>query len=132
MNFSMDLRKGAIFPAAFLLAAFGLSANAQVAVDGDDIGGVVTSPDGPEAGVWVIAETDEFDTFFADRLQARDHQAITDREGLGPLLKMAHPSLDHYLPALTIAGASDDKDNLLFMNESIDIASVSMRSFIYY
>nr|WP_321506886.1 4,5-DOPA dioxygenase extradiol [uncultured Celeribacter sp.] len=75
---------------------------------------------------------EEFDTFFADRLQARDHQAITDREGLGPLLKMAHPSLDHYLPALTIAGASDDKDNLLFMNESIDIASVSMRSFIYY
>ena len=28
-----------------------------VAIDNDDIGGVVTSPNGPEAGVWVIAET---------------------------------------------------------------------------
>src|SRR5438552_9073615 len=30
---------------------------AQVAVDSDDIGGVVTGARGPEAGVWVIAET---------------------------------------------------------------------------
>jgi streptogramin lyase len=29
----------------------------QVAIDNDDIGGVVRSPNGPEAGVWVIAET---------------------------------------------------------------------------
>jgi len=36
-----------------------------VEVDGDDIGGVVTSASGPEAGVWVIAETDDLDTRFA-------------------------------------------------------------------
>src|SRR5262249_46881476 len=30
---------------------------ASVAIDNDDIGGVVTGPRGPEAGVWVIAET---------------------------------------------------------------------------
>jgi hypothetical protein len=30
---------------------------ADVAIDNDDIGGVVTGPKGPEAGVWVIAET---------------------------------------------------------------------------
>ena len=30
---------------------------AAVAIDNDDIGGVVTSSNGPEAGVWVIAET---------------------------------------------------------------------------
>src|SRR5688572_16366892 len=30
---------------------------ADVAIDTDDIGGVVTGPKGPEAGVWVIAET---------------------------------------------------------------------------
>jgi len=28
-----------------------------VAIDPDDLGGTVTSPKGPEAGVWVIAET---------------------------------------------------------------------------
>jgi hypothetical protein len=31
----------------------------DVAIDPDDIGGVVTGPNGPEAGVWVIAETRE-------------------------------------------------------------------------
>jgi hypothetical protein len=33
-----------------------------VLVDDDDIGGVVTGPNGPEAGVWVIAETTELPT----------------------------------------------------------------------
>jgi hypothetical protein len=31
-----------------------------VAIDADDIGGVVSGPRGPEAGVWVIAETADF------------------------------------------------------------------------
>src|SRR3989442_2419387 len=34
-------------------------ADQSVAIDNDDIGGVVTSSNGPEAGVWVIAETRE-------------------------------------------------------------------------
>src|SRR3989442_7352920 len=32
-------------------------AGQAVPIDADDIGGVVTGPNGPEAGVWVIAET---------------------------------------------------------------------------
>jgi hypothetical protein len=36
-----------------------------VAIDSDDIGGVVTSSSGPEAGVWVIAETTDLPTKFA-------------------------------------------------------------------
>ena len=35
-----------------------------VQVDADDIGGVVTGPSGPEAGVWVIAETSDLPTRF--------------------------------------------------------------------
>jgi hypothetical protein len=38
-----------------------------VAIDGDDTGGVVTGPNGPEAGVWVIAETTELPTKYAKR-----------------------------------------------------------------
>ena len=34
-------------------------------IDNDDIGGVVTSAKGPEAGVWVIAETNDLPTRFA-------------------------------------------------------------------
>ncbi len=50
--------------AVYMLAAGFVSCatpevNAQTspAIDGDDIGGVVSGPNGPEAGVWVIAET---------------------------------------------------------------------------
>src|SRR5258705_437694 len=35
-----------------------------VRIDNDDIGGVVTSTNGPEAGVWVIAETKDLPTGF--------------------------------------------------------------------
>ena len=44
-----------------------------VPIDGDDIGGVVTGPSGPEAGVWVIAETTELPTRFA-RIVVTDDQ----------------------------------------------------------
>jgi hypothetical protein len=50
------------------LASVSAPANAQqtaVAIDNDDIGGVVRGPSGPEAGVWVIAETTELPTKFA-------------------------------------------------------------------
>src|SRR5678815_2907075 len=36
-----------------------------VRIDNDDIGGVVTSTSGPEAGVWVIAETTDLPTKFS-------------------------------------------------------------------
>src|SRR5437867_11546931 len=67
-----------------LLAAFPATMNAQqppappaqpaatVEVDGDDIGGVVTSRVGPEAGVWVIAETTELGTRFAKMVVTDD------------------------------------------------------------
>jgi len=42
-----------------------LNAPAAVQIDSDDIGGVVTSRFGPEAGVWVIAETTDLGTRFA-------------------------------------------------------------------
>ena len=38
------------------------AAAAAIDIDADDIGGVVTSANGPEAGVWVIAETKELPT----------------------------------------------------------------------
>src|SRR6185503_2196038 len=51
--------------AAIVLAAQPQAGNAVAAFDADDIGGVVTSANGPEAGVWVIAETRELPTRFA-------------------------------------------------------------------
>lgn len=74
----------------------------------------------------------EFDQLFADRLGARDLKPLADAAGLGTLLRMAHPTVDHYMPALTIAGASDARDQLTFMTDAIDLGSVSMRSFVFH
>lgn len=52
---------------ALVLSTAGVNALQQstaVAIDTDDIGGVVTSSKGPEAGVWVIAETRDLPTKF--------------------------------------------------------------------
>jgi len=48
-------------------------AQQAVAIDADDIGGVVTGPNGPEAGVWVIAETRDLPTRFI-RIVVTDDQ----------------------------------------------------------
>src|SRR3970040_1532829 len=51
-----------------IASAIGLGAvqltGEAVRIDSDDIGGVVSGPRGPEAGVWVIAETRDLPTKF--------------------------------------------------------------------
>ena len=64
---------------AVLLAAPPAQLRAQqtppaVAIDADDIGGVVTGPNGPEAGVWVIAETTDLPTRYTKMV-------VTDDQG---------------------------------------------------
>jgi len=60
--------------AAGLFAAAPSQAQTAVAIDADDIGGVVTGPNGPEAGVWVIAETGDLPTRYAKMV-------VTDDQG---------------------------------------------------
>src|SRR5688572_19033726 len=63
--------------AAALIAAGSVAPRAQgglVAIDQDDIGGIVRSAGGPEAGVWVIAESGDFQTRFAKIV-------VTDEQG---------------------------------------------------
>jgi hypothetical protein len=63
--------------AAAVLASFAAQAQvpaAAVTAGADGIGGVVTGPGGPEAGVWVIAETNDLGTKFAKVV-------VTDEQG---------------------------------------------------
>ena len=46
-----------VFSVVLVVSQAAQQAPPDVAIDNDDIGGVVTGPNGPEAGVWVIAET---------------------------------------------------------------------------
>ncbi|MEO8519988.1 MAG: carboxypeptidase-like regulatory domain-containing protein, partial [Acidobacteriota bacterium] len=78
----MPHRLGTLLAATMLAVAAGAvlvqtspaqPAAARVQVDADDLGGVVTGPKGPEAGVWVIAETTELPTKFV-RIVVTDDQ----------------------------------------------------------
>jgi hypothetical protein len=56
-TFIVTMGLGILLPGVLALLHAQQGANQAVAIDPDDIGGVVTGPNGPEAGVWVIAET---------------------------------------------------------------------------
>lgn len=61
-------RMAAITVAALLLTAAAVraqQADPAIQIGSTDVGGVVTSPNGPEAGVWVIAETTDLPTKYA-------------------------------------------------------------------
>ena len=83
MSSAITFVVGSVLGIAMLAAGFPADLRAQQnpvqqvaapAIDDDDIGGVVTSRFGPEAGVWVIAETTGFGTRFAKT-------AVTDERG---------------------------------------------------
>src|SRR5712691_106561 len=72
---SLYLSVAAIGLAGFLaFAPVHLKAQTAVAIDNDDIGGVVTGASGPEAGVWVVAETTDLPTRYAKMV-------VTDDQG---------------------------------------------------
>ena len=66
----------AVIAVAGLLSAHPgrLEAQTPVAIDADDIGGVVSGPHGPEGGVWVIAETRDLPSRYAKMV-------VTDDQG---------------------------------------------------
>ncbi len=76
MTISKDYRVSlaAICAAAFLLASPMLARAQSVTIGANDLGGTVTGANGPEAGVWVIAETTDLPTKFAKTV-------VTDDQG---------------------------------------------------
>src|SRR6476660_4649748 len=61
---SIAMVAAGVFLAVWLGRGTAQQASGAPKIDADDIGGVVTGAKGPEAGVWVIAETTELPTKF--------------------------------------------------------------------
>ena len=75
----LDLARGA---RPFTLC---LNCNAPLQpVDKDDIGGIVTGPRGPEAGVWVIAETGDLPTSFVNALSCSRRKRVSSAARVSP------------------------------------------------
>ena len=70
----------------------------------------------------------EFDAMLKELISDREHGELIRYEELGPSARLAIPTPEHYLPLLTVLGASDLSEPLEYYNESIDLRSVSMTS----
>ena len=67
--------------------------NISVRIDADDIGGVVSGAHGPEAGVWVIAETTDLPTKYAKIV-------VTDDQGRYVLPDLPKANYTVWVPAM--------------------------------
>jgi hypothetical protein len=94
-----DLRR--LAGAAALAVPVAAAQTAAVAIDADDIGGVVTGPNGPEAGVWVIAETTELPTRFENSAESSYYTWVDQHDtfGLGADVPMSTGNLNDGLIA---------------------------------
>lgn len=72
-----------------------------------------------------------FDSFIAEAIERRDFGAIANATSLGNVTKLAHPTLEHFLPLIYTLGVADAKEQLTSFNASFDMASISMRSFMF-
>jgi 4,5-DOPA dioxygenase extradiol len=73
---------------------------------------------------------ESFDAKMKARISAGDARGVAEALDDSREARLAHPTAEHFLPTLYPLGVADEKDKLSFFNESIDLASISMRSFL--
>jgi 4,5-DOPA dioxygenase extradiol len=69
-----------------------------------------------------------FDNAIAGKIATRDFGAVAEINPRDPLTRIAHPTLEHFLPLLYTLGAADEADTPRFFAEGFDLGSISMRS----
>ena len=72
--------------------------------------------------------TKEFDSKIENLIRTRDFSGIAEIKPRDSLTRMAHPTIDHFLPLLYTLGAADEADTPHFFAEGFDLGSISMRS----
>ncbi|MCU0360202.1 MAG: 4,5-DOPA dioxygenase extradiol [Bacteroidia bacterium] len=76
---------------------------------------------------WAI----EFDTLVKEQVLKNDPLPLIHYQKNARLAQLAHPTNDHYLPLMYTLGLRDDKDQVNFLTETIDMGSISMRSILF-
>jgi len=73
----------------------------------------------------------EFDEIIRNSLLAKDFDRLINYTLLGKNAMRSVPTSEHYLPMLYTMGMISENETISFVHESIQNASVSMRSFIF-
>ncbi len=77
---------------------------------------------------WAI----EINEIMKNKIASNSFKDLIDYEKLNSHIKLAIPSLDHYIPMIYNLGLKDNKDDLLFFNDECVAGSLTMTSFMYY
>jgi hypothetical protein len=108
-----------VIVAGYGLASRALSAtDSKLVIDGDDIGGTVTGAHGPEAGVWVIAETSELPTKYAKVV-------VTDEAGRFVIPDLPRASYDVWVRGY---GLTDSPKTRSMPGKLLDLKAVAAPS----
>ena len=78
----------------------------------------------------VVDWAEDFDSFVQDSIEKRDFQALVNFDKANFHAKMAHPTLEHYIPLLYVAAVSDKEDKSSFPYEAIEHGTLSMRNWL--
>lgn len=71
-----------------------------------------------------------FDSQIKSALLNREFDRLINYRDIGSFSRRAIPHTDHYLPMLYILGMTGENENIIFVHESVQNGSISMRSFI--
>lgn len=77
---------------------------------------------------WAI----EINEIMKEKIASNSFKDLINYEKLNPHIKLAIPSLDHYIPMIYNLGLKDSNDDLLFFNDECVAGSLTMTSFMYY
>lgn len=72
----------------------------------------------------------EFDEFIQESIETKNFDALIGFREVAPNAVMAHPTLEHYIPLLYVAGAMDDKDKSVFPYTGFAHGTLSMRNWL--
>jgi len=72
----------------------------------------------------------DFDNFVKTAIQKRDFHSLIEFEKRNKYARVAHPTLEHYIPLLYIAGVSSKDDESSFIYEGMEHGSLSLLSWL--
>jgi 4,5-DOPA dioxygenase extradiol len=76
---------------------------------------------------WAI----EFDNLVKTQIVKNEPLPLINYQKNASLAQLAHPTNDHYLPLMYTLGLRNEKDEVTFLTETIDMGSISMRSVMF-
>jgi len=78
----------------------------------------------------VVSWAEEFDDFVKNAILQRDYDSLIHFQKKQRYAQHAHPTTEHYIPLLYIAGSAYDNDKSRFIYENIEHGTLSMRSWL--